>query len=224
MEFNCATSGIGSFYNPELQTRAQFGDGWHLLVPFRLETERKTPLSRHHIPKQVVLLNLLSGIREVIYPGKEGGGLTKSLVIKADGSWVLEDILGSRFTFDQDGDLTEMMLRGNLKVKFKLKTKTQTEDIPGYIINYRYDTRKINGKNQKVLTSIKQSDHTARIDWHPDDSKQIVGIRVLKQGRQVEALKYGYGNKQMLSRISSQSGQNISVSYRDNNQRVLVTQ
>ncbi len=223
------------YYNPELQTRAQFGNGWHLLVPFRLETEKQISLFPGNSPEHVVLVNLLSGIREVVlqekcegatlkYRGNERDGLTKCLERKADGSWVLEDILGGKFTFDHDGDLTEMTLRENKQVKYKLISKKYTKNIPGYTAKYRYDIRMINGKNQKILTSIKQSNHTARIDWHPDDTKQIVGIRVLKQGRPVEVLKYAYGNKKMLKKISAQSGQNISVRYQDNNQRVSVSQ
>jgi len=227
------------YYNPELRTRAQFGDGWHLLVPFRLETETQTPLSGMSIiPQRVVMVNLISGIREVLrleehrgveqrYVPQEENGLTKSLIRYADGSWLLQDILGANFVFDQQGDLREMTLRGDNSIKFNLNSKKYNKRIPGYIVRYGYGTTKINGQDVKVLTSIKQGEHTARIDWHPDNtSPQIAAIRVLKQGQTgpVEMLDYEYNQDEMLAGITSKSGRNISFRYEDNNMQVAVAQ
>jgi len=227
------------YYSPGLKTRAQFGDGWHLLVPFRLETETQTSLpGTGFIPKRVVMVNLLSGIREVLllegregvelrYVPEESGGLTDKLYRYPDGSWILQDILGAKFVFDQEGDLRQMTLREDNTVKFKLKSKKYNKRIPGYTVTYCYNTRKINGQDLKVLTSIKQGGNTARVDWHPDNNiLRIASIRVLRQGQvgPVEILNYEYGQYGMLARITSQSSRNLSVRYEDNNMRVVVLQ
>ena len=227
------------YYSPELRTRAQFGDGWHLLVPFRLETERLSSLpGAGFIPKRVVMTNLLSGMREVLelegreglklqYAPAESGGLTKNLTRFADGSWRLQDILGAKFVFDQEGDLRQMTLREDHTVKFKLGSKKYSKRVPGYNVKYNYNTSKVKGQDLKVLTSIKQGGHTARIDWLPNNTvMQIAGIRVLQQGkaRPVEVLSYEYGQDGMLARVTSQSGRYVSFRYEDDHMRVAALQ
>lgn len=227
------------YYNPKLKTRAQFGNGWHLLVPFRLETEKQTSLpGASVIPKRLAIVNLLSGIREVLrFEAREGGtlryvseekrGLTDSLVRQSNGAWLLKDRLGATFAFDKDGDLRQMVLRKDQKVSFKIGEKSYSKFIPGYSVEYRYDKRKIDGRDRKVLTAIKQGSHNARIDWQPDSSvPQIASVRVLRQGKvkPVEVLNYEYGEDGMLSRVTTQKGQGISIKYENNNMRVVVLQ
>ena len=54
------------FYDPDLETRARFGKGWHLLVPFALEADGDLRSG----PREVAVVNRLSGYREVFRLGK----------------------------------------------------------------------------------------------------------------------------------------------------------
>ncbi len=226
------------YYNPKLKTRAQFGDGWHLLVPFRLETTMKTSLSGiRTAPEKVVVANLLSGIPEVLhrdknasgmlsYVSEDKNGLTDSLVRQSNGAWILRDKLGAIFAFDRDGDLRQMILRKDQKIKFKLSEKSHSKSIPGYAVEYRYDNRQIDGRDIKVLAAVKQGSHNARIDWQTDNSRQrIAAIRVLRQGQigPIEVLDYGYNPAGMLARVSTKNGRSISVRYEEENMRVVAS-
>ncbi len=225
------------YYNPSLHTRAQFGDGWHLLVPFRLETESQTSIPGTYIaPKKVVMVNLLSGIREVLhqegpvghtiqYVPEDEDALTETLERYSDGTWELKDILGAKFKFDKDGDLIQMTLRDDSTVHFKLGSKSKRESVPGYMVKYLYDNREVNGRELKVLTSVKQGKHTARVDWLSNASlPQIAGIRILKEGNagSLEVLSYEYDQDEMLSRVTSKSGRSVSIKYEDDNMRVVI--
>ncbi len=223
------------YYNPGLESRAQFGDGWHLLVPFHLKSVSSLA-NRDVVPETIVMVNLLSGIREelhveegaggaVRYVPFEEGALTDHLVRTSDGSWILRDILGAEFVFDQEGDLQKMTLREDQEIKVKLSSKTYRKPIPGYVVEYRYEMRVINGSERKVLTSIKQHEHTARIDWQPDShAPQIAGVRILKRGQvgPVEALRYEYNQEGRLAQVTAKNGRSVSVTYSDDHLRVLT--
>lgn len=225
------------YYNPQLQTRAQFGNGWHLLVPFRLEAEGLSSLSHSQVlPRRMTVVNALSGIRETLilnrnesdqhaYAREDKGGLAESLIRGSDGVWVLKDVLGAQFVFDSEGDLRRMTLRPDRDVSFKVGSKSQSKRIPGYIVEYEYGIRSINGRDTKVVTAIKQGGHTARIDWQADHSTtRIAAIRVLQQGQiqPVEVLAYEYDSNGMLARVSTKGGRSIAVRYEDENKRVVA--
>ena len=227
------------YYNPEITTNAQFGRGWHLLVPFRLETETKVPLADvQYAPKKLVMANLLSGIQEVLcrdrstsnplrYVPEEKSGLTESLVRHPNGAWKLNDRLGSVFTFDRDGDLTQMVLRKDQKISFKIGEKSYSKFITGYSVEYRYSKEEIHGNNLKFLTAVKQGEHSARIYWNSDSlNPQIAIIRVLQQGqiKPIEVLNYEYGLDGILSRVKSKSGRSVNFTYENDHMRVSLTQ
>ncbi len=227
------------YYNPELQTKAQFGKGWHLLVPFQLETETPSSLSNPRLlPQHVTMVNVLSGIRETLtlekdesgkyaYVPKDKGGLAESLIRRSDGVWVLEDVLGAQFVFDPEGDLRRMTLRPDRDVSFKVGSKSHSKKISGYTVEYEYGTRSIDGRECKVLTAVKQGSHTARIDWQDGPSQtRIAAVRVLEAGQvqPVEVLNYGYDSNGMLARVSTKKGRSISVRYEDGNMRVAAAQ
>jgi len=133
--------------------------------------------------------------------------------------------LGTQCVFDREGDLKQMVLRQDRDVSFKLQSKSYRKRVPGYAVAYEYGTQTIGGHEHKVLTSIKQDNCVAWMDWHSNGSApQIVGIRVSRRGQTepVEALRYEYGTDGMLARIWAGNGRRVSIRYEENNTRVVT--
>lgn len=112
------------YFNPRQRDTGQFGRGWHLLIPYRVEpSDNQTrPFLNAVIPQRMVLENLLSGRREVLtfspdryaaagyVPDKLKSSQVVGLFLMSNGSFRLADKLGNQFHFDPGGRMTDMFL------------------------------------------------------------------------------------------------------------------
>jgi hypothetical protein len=110
------------YYNPRRQGPGLFGQGWDLLIPYRVApaNEKRRPFLNAIIPEQMVVENLLSGQKEVLtfstdrysiagyVPEKISESQVVGLFLLSDGSFRLADKLGNQFHFDPAGRLTGM--------------------------------------------------------------------------------------------------------------------
>ena len=124
---------IARYYNPKQQDIVTFGDGWHLMIPYRLapEGKRMIPFLNLMIPERMAVENLLSGRKEILTFNKERYNLSGYVPDNAEQSgiiglfWLtdrslrLADKVGSEFQFDPTGRLTDMILTGNYIVSYK---------------------------------------------------------------------------------------------------------
>ena len=119
------------FFNPKGKTQGQFGQGWHLLIPYRIKPSgtAKRDFLNARIPEKMAVENLISGKQEVLtfstqrytaagyVPEKIESSQVVGLFIRTDASYRLVDKLGNEFCFDKAGYLTEMSLSRNHHVK-----------------------------------------------------------------------------------------------------------
>ncbi len=110
------------YYNPKRKEQGEFGDGWHLLIPYKIAPAdtAKVPFLNVIIPKRMALENLLSGEKEVLtfstnrysiagyVPDSLKVSQIVGLFLLSDASYRLADKLGNEFTFDPAGYLTDM--------------------------------------------------------------------------------------------------------------------
>ena len=121
------------YFNPKLKGEGEFGDGWRLLVPYRLEPEGKqtTEFLNVIVPRQMALVNLLTNSREVLtfskdrysaagyVPDKLADSQHVGIFIMSDASYRLADKLGNEFWFDQAGNLSDMIFSEKHKYHFE---------------------------------------------------------------------------------------------------------
>ncbi len=227
-------------YHPSLSSPAQFGAGWHLLVPFRLERENKEEaLSLEPLPSRVDFVNVLSGQEETLllvedtdhdslrYAPVDKNSLTAALYRQDDGSWQVLDKLGGTFLFDQQGRLTRMTLRPVKTINVKVGTKSLKKKIPGYIIDYGYTEQDIAGEMHTLLTTVEQGDMVAHVSWdleHPVLRIQSIRIHRAGQSTPLETLTYSYGLEDRLANMSATFGRQVSLEYHDSNMKVVAQQ
>jgi hypothetical protein len=121
------------YFNPNIQGSGEFGGGWHLLVPYRVEKlgERRIEFLNALIPEKMVVKNLITGQTEVLSFSKDRYSIAGyvpdnlsradmiGLFILSNGSFRLADKIGNQFQFDQEGCLTEMMLSEDYRIKIE---------------------------------------------------------------------------------------------------------
>jgi len=121
---------IVRFYNPMLQDSGEFGRGWRLLIPYRIEPEgdRKREFMNVFVPEKMAIVNLLTGEREILafsddrysivgyVPDRLEDSQFIGLFLLTDGSFRLVDKLGNEFQFDQAGYLTDMIFSENYHI------------------------------------------------------------------------------------------------------------
>lgn len=112
------------YFNSRNLESGQFGRGWHLAIPYRVELadDKTRPFLNAVIPARMAIENLLSGRREVLnfttdryeaagyVPEKIGDSQVVGLFPMSNGSFRLTDKLGNQFHFDLAGRLTDAFL------------------------------------------------------------------------------------------------------------------
>lgn len=120
------------FFNPNRKTQGQFGQGWHLLIPYRIKLfgTAKRDFLNMRIPEKMAVENLISGKQEVLtfsterytaagyVPEKIESSQVVGLFIMTDASYRLVDKLGNEFCFDPAGYLTDMVFSEHHHVHF----------------------------------------------------------------------------------------------------------
>jgi YD repeat-containing protein len=124
---------LARYYNPEYKGPATFGKGWHLLIPYRVETHGKGKIEFGNaiIPEKMVVKNLLTGRKEVLAFSKDRYSIAGyvpddlenssfiGLFLLSDASFRLADKLGNEFQFNQGGHLIEMVFSKEYHVKLE---------------------------------------------------------------------------------------------------------
>lgn len=124
---------LARYYNPEYKGPATFGKGWHLLIPYRVETHGKGKIEFGNaiIPEKMVVKNLLTGRKEVLAFSKDRYSIAGyvpddlenssfiGLFLLSDASFRLADKLGNEFQFNHGGHLTEMVFSKEYHVKLE---------------------------------------------------------------------------------------------------------
>jgi hypothetical protein len=136
------------YFNPTQQGAGEFGQGWHLLVPYRIKPvgEKQREFLNAQIPEKMAVENLLSGEREVLtfstdrysiagyVPDQIASSQVVGLFIISDASFRLADKLGNEFWFDQAGHLTDMIFGKEHHVHFEYLAS-----VPGVPKRYRIE-------------------------------------------------------------------------------------
>jgi len=120
------------YYNPKHKADGEFGNGWRLMVPYRIEAygTDQTDFLNVTIPSQMSVRNLVTGEEEVLrfstdrysisgyVPENLGNSQTVGLFIMTDASYRLADKLGNEFWFDQAGYLTDMIFSDDHRIHY----------------------------------------------------------------------------------------------------------
>ena len=122
-------------YAPERRSRAEFGNGWHLLMPYAVEHVRDTvvELDGRTLPAELVVHNLLTGVSESLtldseryglvgwLPRAEGSPLVGAFLLE-DGGVRLVDRVGAEFQFAASGELTRLHLGAEYVIEVEYET------------------------------------------------------------------------------------------------------
>jgi len=135
------------YYDPRRKEGGEFGNGWHLLIPYRIrpaDSVRRKFLNAI-IPERMAVVNLLAGEREVLtfstdryaiagyVPKKLDSSQVIGLFLMSDASYRLADKLGNEFWFDQAGYLTDMIFSQDHRVHIEyLRNFTNAFEQPAY--------------------------------------------------------------------------------------------
>ena len=130
------------YFNPAQRTTGEFGNGWHLLIPYQITPadSNKVKFRNVLVPKRMAFMNLLSGHREILEFSKERYSIVGwvpdslqcsqviGLFLMSDVSYRLADKIGNEFWFDQSGRLTDM--RFGQDCQYKIEYGIQEADYP----------------------------------------------------------------------------------------------
>ncbi len=120
------------YHAPGRRSPGDFGDGWHLLIPYEVEAHgtKRIDFLNALIPEKMVLRHLLSGREEILTFSKDrytiagyvpddpkNSGII-GLFLLSDGSFRLADKLGTELQFDASGQLTEMIFSKDFHIKY----------------------------------------------------------------------------------------------------------
>jgi hypothetical protein len=111
------------YFNPNQRDCGEFGEGWHLMVPYRIRPagQAKKELNGVLVPEQMAVQSLVTGDCETLtfstdrysvvgyVPDRIGKSHVVGLFIMSDASLRLVDKLGNEFWFDSAGRLTDMV-------------------------------------------------------------------------------------------------------------------
>jgi len=111
------------YFNPVRQADSEFGKGWRLLVPYTVHAadNEKLEFKNVMVPRRMVVMNELTGENESLefstnrysvagyVPLSTNSSKWVGLFILTDASFRLVDKVGSEFSFDTAGSLTDMV-------------------------------------------------------------------------------------------------------------------
>jgi len=125
------------YFNPAQRSMGEFGDGWHLLIPYQVvpADSEKVEFQNVLVPKRMAFTNLLSREKEVLEFSRDRYSIVGwapdslqtsqvvGLFLMTDVSYRLADKIGNEFWFDQAGHLTDMLFgdEHHYKIKYGVK-------------------------------------------------------------------------------------------------------
>ena len=172
------------YYDPAKRDSAGgFGDGWSLLVPYRVELADKEyqTFRNARIPARMVVIDLVSGRREQLSFSEDRYAIAgwvpevaaKSKLIGlfplSDGSFRLADKLGVNAAFDTSGRLTDLALSSAYQVHFEQANRLLAGDFvkPPYALEPEgNETRSLGGASLP-----------ARLRLHGPRGDEILALR-----------------------------------------------
>jgi len=104
------------YYDSSRRNCGQFGNGWHLLIPYELELSSSTfKYQSLDLPESITVKDMVSGEGELLefseadervgyFPSDDSN--YQAVYVLNDQSYILEDIRGSEFHFNSSGKLT----------------------------------------------------------------------------------------------------------------------
>lgn len=118
------------YYDPSRQDGGEFGQGWRLLVPYRIRPlgSTQTKFLNVLVPEKMAIENLLTQQHEVLtfstdrysiagyVPDKLASSQLIGLFLLSDASFRLADKLGNEFWFDPAGHLSDMVFSRDHRV------------------------------------------------------------------------------------------------------------
>ena len=198
------------YYDPaERQNLGAFGDGWNLLVPYRVEPADRTYRSFRNarIPERMVVINLVTGQREQFsfsdsryaiagwVPEDAASSKLVGLFPLSDGSFRLADKFGANFAFDAAGQLTDMALSPAYQMHFDQVSRLTAEDFvkpPYQLVPDGTATRQIDGISLPVRLRLQGPDgeellvlqtDTGLLGYYPvNPASRIRTVAVLSNG------------------------------------------
>lgn len=111
------------YFDPSQRTMGEFGDGWHLLIPYQImpHDSEKVEFQNVLVPKRMDFFNLISGEKEVLefstdrysivgwVPDSLKNSQVVGLFLMSDVTYRLADKIGNEFWFDKSGAMTDML-------------------------------------------------------------------------------------------------------------------
>jgi len=133
------------YFDPARPDGGEFGNGWRLLVPYRVVTidTAKREFLNVRVPVRMAVENLLHGGREPLtfstdrysiagwVPDNLSGSQVVGLFLISDATFRLQDKIGNQFWFDRSGVCTDMILSDNHHVKIAYFGAEKVENIDG---------------------------------------------------------------------------------------------
>ncbi|MCP4371741.1 MAG: hypothetical protein GY797_27025 [Deltaproteobacteria bacterium] len=121
------------YFNPKEKGNGEFGNGWKLLVPYKVKKygDAMQLVNNYPMSKRMVLVNSITGEEEILslntelytsvayVPDELGDSQVVGLIIMRDGSYQLHDKLKNEFWFNPDGYLTDMVFSKDYRVKYE---------------------------------------------------------------------------------------------------------
>lgn len=120
------------YYDPSRPEEGEFGKGWHLLTPYRVEPagEARVDFQNLSIPAKMTVENLLTGDEETLsfstdryaaagyVPEQVKSSQVVGLFIMSDASFLLVDKIGNNLGFDGAGYVTDMVFSEKHRIRY----------------------------------------------------------------------------------------------------------
>ncbi len=157
------------YYKPDHRGEGEFGQGWHLLVPYRIKPadDEKRKFLNVTIPVRMAVENLVTGEKEHLtfsddrysiagyVPDKLAASQVIGVFLMSDASYRLADKLGNEFWFDPAGYLTDMIFAEDHRVHFDyLSGFTDAFEQPPYRIQ-AVDEERVEFLNVRIPRRMK---------------------------------------------------------------------
>jgi len=109
------------YFNPNKKTNDQFGQGWQIMIPYRIEVpdDNRIRFRNLNIPKEVILVNMITDDEELLefdtekytsvgYLPKDNKSDVVGAFLVNDLSYRLQDKMSNSYYFNSSGFLTDM--------------------------------------------------------------------------------------------------------------------
>lgn len=177
-----------------------FGDGWRLLVPYRLRPASKTAAKGYSLPSKMEVVNLITDRREVLDFGETNQMIGYFPATNSPSEFVavlvlenafgglagfrLMDRIGCEFQFNSDLNLTELLFTEdhNISIEYLEKTGTAFETPPYQVLPENTDDR-VTFRNVTLPKRMKVTDafgavqimefteKESPVGWYPSQTK-----------------------------------------------------